>query len=293
MTAVITILIALSTAAAGADSLATARDLYASAAYEDALAVLNRLPQSNQPIEETRVVQQYRALCLLALGRTADAERAIETAIAGDPAYRLAVDASPRVRATFSEVRRRTLPTIIQKRYAAAKTAFDRKEFAPAAAGFTEMLLMMTDPDVESAASQPPLSDLRTLAAGFRDLASAAAAPPPPPPDPVPAAPLAPPVAVVPRLFRSGDANVVPPLAIQQELPAYPGQLRIARVGMIEVVIDETGVVEAATMTQPVSRQYDGLAIAAAKNWRYRPAMLNGVPVKFRKTVQISIKPQE
>lgn len=292
MTAVITVLLALSTFAAGADSLATARELYASAAYEDALAVLNRLAQSNQPIEETRAVEQYRALCLLALGRTADAERAIEAAMTGDPAYRLAVDVSPRVRATFSDVRRRTLPTIIQKKYAAAKAAFDRKEFAPASAGFTEMLLMMTDPDVEAAASRPPLSDLRTLAAGFRDLASAAAAPPPPPPpppDPVPAAPAAP---VMPRVFRTGDANVVPPVAIQQELPPFPGQLRVARVGMIEVVIDETGIVETATMTQPVSRQYDGLAIAAAKNWRYRPAMVNGVPVKYRKSVQISIKPQ-
>jgi TonB family protein len=182
------------------------------------------------------------------------------------------------------------LPTIIQKKYASAKAAFDRKEFAPASAGFTEMLLLMTDPDVEAAASRPPLSDLRTLAAGFRDLASAAAAPPPPPPpDPVPAARPAP---VVPRVFRSGDANVVPPVAIQQELPPFPGQLRVARVGMIEVVIDETGIVETATMTQPVSRQYDGLAIAAAKNWRYRPAMVNGVPVKYRKSVQISIKPQ-
>ena len=296
MTALITVLLALSTVAADADSLAAARELYASAAYEDALAVLNRLPHPNQPNEETRTVEQYRALCLLALGRTADAERTIEAVLTGDPAFRLAVDVSPRVRATFSDVRRRMLPTIIQRRYAAAKAAFDRKEFEPASAGFTEMLLMMTDSDVEAAASRPPLSDLRTLAAGFRDLAVAAAAPPPPPtlppppaPDPIPAASPAP---VMSRVFRSGDANVVPPVAIQQALPPFPGQLRVARVGMIEVLIDETGIVETATMTQPVSKQYDGLAIAAAKNWRYRPAMVNGVPVKYRKSVQVSIKPQ-
>jgi hypothetical protein len=40
-----------------------------------------------------------------------------------------------------------------------------------------------------------------------------------------------------------------------------------------------------------VTAQYDNLALAAAKGWRYRPAMLNGAPVKFRKAVQITVKP--
>jgi len=291
MTSVLAILLAVTVLAPGEDSLAAARDLYASAAYEDALAVLNRLPQSNQPVEVTRAVEQYRALCLLALGRTAEAEHAIEAVIAGDPSFRPAADVSPRVRATFSDVRRRTLPALIQQKYTSAKSAFDRKEFAAAASTFTQMLVMMTDPDVEAVAAKPPLSDLRTLASGFRDLAAAAAAPPPPPapaPEPVPAPPPAP---AVGRVYTSNDDNVVPPIVIRQELPAYPGQLMITRQGMIDVVIDETGVVQTATMTQSINRQYDNVAIAAAKNWRYRPAMLNGMPVKYRKAVQVTVKP--
>jgi TonB family protein len=293
MIALITMLVALATFAADADSLATARDLYASAAYEDALAVLNRLPQANQPREETRAVEQYRALCLLALGRTAEAEHAIETVVAGDPGYRPAADVSPRVRTIFSDVRRRMLPSIIQKKYAWAKDAFDRKEFAAAASEFSQVLLAMTDPDVEAAAGKPPLSDLRTLAAGFRDLAETAAAPAPPPPLPAaePAA-AAPPVSAAPRVYTSADANVLPPTVLSQDLPPFPGQLVVERMGMIEVIIDETGAVETATMTQPVTQRYDRLALAAAKSWRYRPAMLNGVPVKYRKAVQVSVKPQ-
>ena len=61
---------------------------------------------------------------------------------------------------------------------------------------------------------------------------------------------------------------------------------------MIEVVIDEAGMVERTRMMQPVTQRYDALALAAAKTWRYRPATLNGVPVKYRKTVQVSVKPQ-
>lgn len=290
------LLLALTLFTAGEDSLATARNLYASAAYEDALAVLNRItPSPNQPSEETRAVDQYRALCLLALGRAAEAERAIEAVVTGDPAYRPAADVSPRVRTAFSDVRRRILPVLIQKHYAFAKAAFDRREFGLAATSFTQVLQAMTDPDVEAAANQSPLSDLRTLAAGFRDLAETAAAPPPPPPpapEPVPAAAPAPAAPAAPRVFTASDDGVVPPIVIRQNLPPYPGQIASPRQGLIDVVIDENGLVEAALMTQRITRQYDNLAIAATKTWRYYPARQNGVPVKYRKAVQISIKPK-
>src|SRR4029434_2382234 len=69
------------------DALNAARDLYASAAYEDALAVLNRVSETSRPADEARAVSQYRAFCLLALGRTAEAERAIETMITRHPTY--------------------------------------------------------------------------------------------------------------------------------------------------------------------------------------------------------------
>src|SRR5436190_22106597 len=158
------------------DVVATARDLYASAAYEDALAVLNRAPEASRPADEARAMSQYRVFCLLALGRTSEAERAMETMILRDPTYQPAAgDVSPRVRAAFNDVRRRVLPGIIQQTYAQAKTAFDRKEFETAAAGFGHVLDVMSDPDLTALYGQPPFSDLRTLAGGFRDLAVSAA----------------------------------------------------------------------------------------------------------------------
>jgi hypothetical protein len=45
-------------------------------------------------------------------------------------------------------------------------------------------------------------------------------------------------------------------------------------------------------MRVPVSQNYDALAIAATKTWRYKPAIANGVPVKYRKAVQITVRPQ-
>src|SRR5947209_6802322 len=169
------------------DSLAAARDLYASAAYEDALVVLNRLRNTDHSADDGRAIEQYRAFCLLALGRADEAERAIEAVVAAQPSYRPSeAEVSPRLRAMFTDVRRRTLPTIIQDRYAQAKATFDRKEYAAAAQAFKQVLDMIADPDVGAAGGQPPLSDLRTLATAFYELSAKAAAPPPPPPTPVP-----------------------------------------------------------------------------------------------------------
>lgn len=274
------------------DSVAAARDLYASAAYEDALAVLNRLPGTGKA-DETRTIEQYRAFCLLALGRSAEAEHAIETVVSSDPMYRPASDLSPRVRAAFTDVRRRVLPSIIQQKYAQAKAAYDRKEYASAADQFAGVLDSMNDPDVAALVDRPPLSDVRMLATGFKDLATTAATPPPLPsaPTPEPVAAPVPAIPKVPRVYTSNDPEVIPPGPIKQDLPAFPGQVLIPRQGMLEVLIDENGIVENAIMRVSVTTVYDQLALAAARTWRYRPATLNGTPVKFRKAVQVTIKP--
>src|SRR5437667_73508 len=84
-------------------------------------------------------------------------------------------------------------------------TAFDRKEYAFAAQGFKQVLDVMADQDVGSAANQPPLSDLRTLAGGFHELAAKAAAPPPPPPTMLPAVADNRPA---PHVYSTDDVNV-------------------------------------------------------------------------------------
>jgi len=271
------------------DSLAAARDLYASAAYEDALVVLNRLRNTDHSADDGRAIEQYRAFCLLALGRADEAERAIEAVVAAQPSYRPSeAEISPRLRSLFVDVRRRMLPTIIQDRYAQAKAAFDRKEYAAAAQGFKQALDMMADQDLGAAGNKPPLSDLRTLATGFLELSAKAAAPPPPPPPPVVQAPAAHTVA---RIYSAEDGNVVPPLVLRQVFPPFPARVVPAGQGVVEVIVDETGIVESAALRQPVSAQYDAIVLGAAKTWLYKPASLDGTPVKYRKMIQIVLRP--
>jgi TonB family protein len=279
---------------AAPDTIATARALYASAAYEESLAVLNRLMAAGQPSEQETTIEQYRAFCLLALGRNDDAERAIEAIVRADPAYRPSeTDMSPRVQMAFSTVRQRMLPGIIEQQYTDAKAAFDKKDYAGAAKGFRGVLALLRDPDIGAAASEPPLSDLGTLADGFRELSAKALAPPPPPPAPAAAAPVPPQPAVpaAPRIYATGEPDVVPPVTLRQNLPAFTGARTPSTPGELEVVINEQGRVESAAMRASVNPSYDREALTAASRWRYRPATVNGQPVKFRKIIQIDFKP--
>jgi len=281
-----------------ADSLTEARDLYAAAEYEDALALLNKIQPGDHAPDERRAIEQYRAYCLLALGRSADAEQAIASVVAAMPLYKPAGDdVSPRIRTAFTDVRRRMLPAIIQQKYAAAKVAFDRKNFPVAATVFTEVVDAMADPDVADAVKQPPLADLRVLAMGFRDLSVSAAAPPPVPvretpvTEPVALVKTAPAAAIaVPRIYAAVDTQVMPPTALKQVLPPFPAQLPVANRGVLEIVINQAGAVESATMRESVNSRYDMQLLAAAKLWQYRPALLNGKPVPYRKMIQIDVK---
>jgi hypothetical protein len=82
---------------------------------------------------------------------------------------------------------------------------------------------------------------------------------------------------------------VVPPIVLRQAMPVL-GDVFVQRQGTVEIIINETGLVETATMTVPVNAVYDGLVLAATKSWRYKPATADGVSVKFRNTIQLDLK---
>jgi hypothetical protein len=280
--AVAAVLLAGAARVEAAASLMQAKDLYAAAAYGDALQMLDGLLNGSGPREERQAIELYRVLCLIALGRRTDADAAIEAMIQRDPLFRPAGDDIPRrLRAAFTDARRRLLPAVAQQDYAAAKGAFDRKDFGTAGAAFRRVLDVLAEPDIASEASRPPLSDLRTLAEGFRDLSAKAIAPPAAPPAPVGPVPG--------RIYTAEDRRVVPPTTIKQRVPPFRGKVPGRGDGMLEILIDSSGEVESARMTVPLDPQYDPQVVNAARGWQYKPATLNGVPVMFRKQVKISV----
>jgi len=272
-------------------SFAAARTLYASAEYGGALDMLNGLLSENPPAPDRLAIDLYRALCLVAVGNSSEAGRIIESMITQDPLYRPAADdLPPRLRSAFTDARRRLLPGIVQQGYVSAKAAFDIKDYAAAARGFTQVLAGLNDPDIESVSALPPLADLKLLATGFHDLAAEAIAPPPSPPAAAPAP--APVVDRTPRIYSPADGDIVPPVTIRQAVPPYPGRLLSGGSLMVEVVIDQTGAVESATIEGPPNPSYDRLVLGAAKTWQYRPATHGATPVRYRKRIQISLVPE-
>jgi hypothetical protein len=282
------------TALAQNNSLGAARQLYVAAAYEDALAALNGL-RLTAGREEKSVVEQYRAFCLLALGRATEADSAIAEAVAAAPSAQPSeTEVSPRVRSAFREVRRRVLPAIIERQYTDARAAFDRKD-GTAADRFTQVLKLIADPDLQSIANEPPLSQLRAMATDFLVLSTPKASPPlqshaaqPPAAKPL----IAPPA---PRdtahIYGPDDVDVLPPEAVRQSFAAM-ADVFSPRPGAVEIVIDETGAVIAAITKVSVNALYDRLAVATAKTWRYRPAVREHIAVKYRMVVVLQPSPK-
>jgi hypothetical protein len=274
---------------AGDADLASAEALYAQAAYEDALTTLSSI--NGAPAEQ---VERYRALCLLALGRTAEAQRSLEHIVQLSPFYEFSPDqVSPRLIEMFHEVRRRMLPDAARTRYAEAKVRFGRKQFDEAARLFNEVVQIVKDEDASGAAAD--LADLATLSQGFLELARASDVPAPAPvraAPPAPAPTAAAPAPVAPRIYTSDDANVVPPTDIDRRLPAWNPPTRSALApnrGTLDLVVSETGTVESVVMRASVSPFYDDVLMKMAKTWRFHPATLDGQPVKYLKRLVIQI----
>ena len=74
-------------------------------------------------------------------------------------------------------------------------------------------------------------------------------------------------------------------------MPPDIARFGATRTGVLEITIDETGKVEAAAFTQGIHPVYDSQVLIAARSWRYQPAMSDGVPVKFKKTIKVSMTP--
>ena len=287
--AAVMVLWASSHAHANPEMLASAKSLYESASYEAALSELSSI----ETTELADVVDTYRALCLLAMGRVRDAEQALAAIVTRKPLLVLSeTDYSPRVVALFREVRKKALPAAARQLYSQARSEFEEKKYAAAAAGFKQALQVIADADAESQAAT--LGDLKELADGFLALAEvkAAAIASPPPAVAAPAAV----AAKVSRAFYSlADKDVTPPVVLTQAIPRWSLARNMplrALSGTLELLIDETGVVETATMAEPVWPPYDIELIRATQKWRYEPALKDGTPVKFKRFLAINVDPR-
>jgi hypothetical protein len=300
---VVVAMFGIGTSSVEAADLASAKALYASAEFEEALAMLESL----RGVESPEVIEQFRALCLLGLGRSSDAERALEQLVMLSPRHQVGADVSPRLLTMFRSVRERVLPAAARELYASAKADFDAGRHAQAATKFKELIAITREDDLTSELGAE-LRDYAQLADGFLSLSELAlvklAAPAAPAPaadapvvraeaDPVPSVP-APPEQFI---FSSLDTDVVPPREVSKRMPPWAPSSRVLREssfrGLLEILIDEQGLVQASRLITPVTPSYDRPLLDAARSWRFTPATRQGQPVKYLKILEIVLSPAQ
>ena len=271
--------------AAQDDALKTARDLYASAAYVEALTELSRVASASSTPATTRDADAYRTFCLVALGRDGEAQTVAESLVRKDPTLSIDQfpDASPRIAAMFASVRRRVLPQLIREEYRLARAS--ATDGAPDSESRLRHVRQLLDTAEHIGAWDETLADVRIIVDGFLDLAHAAQ------PRRASGESTASPVAPV---SSSAETGIVAPTAVFQPQPTVPPALlaqvrRLRRTGAIDVVINERGTVDDVIVKQPVMPAYDRLIVTAAKSWRYKPALKDGVPIKYVSTVVINV----
>jgi TonB family protein len=248
--------------------------LYENASYAEALQALDRLDAAAVTADERPLVLQYRALCFVALDRTPEAIAALEAMVAQFPEFTPGPDIPPRVQRLFEETRARVLPAIVRERYAAGRAAYDAGDYAAAVSQFDRVIGF-------GAMGGRELSDLAVLARGFQDLARERIE-----------NPAAKPAAASARAETAPKPpSVIPPTVIDQRMPPWPSRVPLDghRIGMLEIVIGTDGTVARAAMRRSVHPAYDQLLLAAARQWRYTPAMRDGQPAAYVKELRIDV----
>ena len=98
-----------------------------------------------------------------------------------------------------------------------------------------------------------------------------------------------------PVIYSQADRYVVGPVEVSRKMPTWrppPTVKRGVYHGLIEIIIDERGMVEKVMQLISVEATYDPLLLEAARAWRFRPATLNGEAVKYRRQYEIILHPE-
>lgn len=295
--AVVAVLCTAATATAQ-ESLTKAKALYDAANYEEALTILGAVDEPE--------AHQYKALCMLALGRAQDASGAVETLITAAPTFEpSSEDVPPRFVSLVSETKKKLLPGIARKAFNEAREQYKSGEREAALKKFDLVVTLASSAGFKETSEA---EDLRTLASGFIELAAAAAKPEPKTPVPAPEPPKAAeavslptpvsPPAASPRATTAGARTAPPasevtqPVALKQPIPPIPSGISGlgSPTASVRVEIGVDGRVVNASMQHPSHPLYDRLVLQAAREWVYVPALLNGRPVPSEKVVTIQLR---
>ena len=275
-----------------ASPLDQAIELYWNGEYEQTLTALSDAKLTDLPTSDASEARKYRAFSLIALGRNEEARQEFRALLATDPGHQLDPNlVSPKVLEQFRNARSETASSLFKQGkasyasgdYAAALQALDgaltldpasemAKEYRELVVARLDIESIRAEQAAASAAAEQPTTVTRASETLGREGFGGAVLEDSPPP----------------AIHISGE--VQEPALIERVSPEYPiAEQRARRQGtvVLMVTIDRLGDVEHARVVRSVSRALDGAALRAVKQWRYRPARLNGKTVAVYKVVTL------
>jgi hypothetical protein len=111
-------------------------------------------------------------------------------------------------------------------------------------------------------------------------------------PTPAPAIAMAAPLARRPidlTVYSPDSRGVSAPVGVKPQLPRrLPAELDLEALGRIELVVSSDGTVESVKLLKAPRNVHDSMFLSAAKAWQFQPALKDGLPVRYRKTVWIA-----
>ena len=92
-------------------------------------------------------------------------------------------------------------------------------------------------------------------------------------------------------VYTTGSAGVTAPIAIRPQLPKQlPAYIDKSKLGQIELVIMADGRVSSVKLLGWPNNVHEAMFLSAVKAWEFSPALKDGRPVAFRKTVWVAFQ---
>jgi hypothetical protein len=90
-------------------------------------------------------------------------------------------------------------------------------------------------------------------------------------------------------IYSPDSRGVSAPVGVKPQLPRrLPAELDPNGLGRIELIVSSDGTVESVKLLKAPRNVHDSMFLSAAKAWQFQPALKDGFPVRYRKTVWIA-----
>jgi TonB family protein len=99
-----------------------------------------------------------------------------------------------------------------------------------------------------------------------------------------------PPIESDSTVYNADAAGVEPPVLVRPHMPSRPSlAAHSGQPGVLELVVNEAGAVDHVRLISPDNRYHDRMIVAAAKTWQFRPATKDGLPVRSRMRIRVTL----